>query len=155
MRRRRSVPADPSQSTASAWAEMVDLIVDALPGIDDTELRRELDKAWPMTRYLIGTEATRREPCTLVAERLVCDFFTLHGADALEADRPTPPAGGATAVSWQLYLPVPEGAPFSHEDVADLGPRFGPGPAPVDASSPDAPSNAIVIDPDRLRSSSR
>ena len=134
---------------------MVDLSAAALPDVEPATVRAELEAAWPMVRYLIGTEATRREPCALAAGRLVCDFFTLHGLGALTADPPSAPPGAAGETTWLFYLPVPVGAPFDAEEVSALGDRFRAGAAPDPVTEAAAASAPLRVDPDRLRGADR
>src|SRR4051812_40222632 len=116
MRRRRIVPADPKRSTGETWAAIVSLIASSLPAVPEVDVQRELSRIAPNTHYLIGGEHLIESPLTLVAGPLACDVFTVHGAAALTTDDPEPASGASTEAEWVVYVPVPDGAPFTASD---------------------------------------
>lgn len=154
MRRRRDIPADPVKSTSETVAALGELLRGALPSADTTQISAATEAFESFAFYLVPGEHLSREPATLVAGTLACDFYTLHGEDALGAEEPVPPPGAAQESDWELFLPIPEGAPFEAADLEAADPHFRPGAAPEDAgavAAKGAVSLAGLVDPETLR----
>jgi hypothetical protein len=130
MERTRYVPADPVRSISETIAAITDLLVGALPSVDEEHVRGAIGAIHSPIRFLVGTETTVTMPLTVVAGVLKCDIFTVHGESALEAEMPSVPLGAADATDWVLYVPVPQGAPFTSGDLAAGGTNIKAGPAP-------------------------
>lgn len=154
MRRRRDIPADPVKSTSETVAALGELLQGALPAVDVTQISAATDAFESFAFYLVPGEHLSREPATLVAGTLACDFYTLHGEDALGAEEPGAPPGAAQESDWELFLPVPVGAPFEADDLEAADPHFRAGPAPASAgaaAATESVSLADLVDPQALR----
>lgn len=155
MRRRRDLPADPVRSTAETVELLGNLLTEALPSVVSPEIEATMKAFDSFAFYLIPGEHLVRDPATLVAGDLACDFYTLHGEDAVGADDPGAPPGAAKATTWELFIAVPDGAPFGADDVEEADPHLRAGRAPEDAgvtSAREAVALADLVDPDVLRS---
>ena len=127
---------------------IADLIAAAVPTADSAELASAANALRPFLGYLIPGEHLTREPLTLVADKLVCDIFTVHGEDAVGAEDPDAPPGAASATSWSLYVPAPDGAPFTDREIEAANQHLRAGPAPDDAGQTEAqatPSAAELL----------
>lgn len=154
MRRRRDIPADPVKSTSETVAALGELLQGTLPSADSAQIVTATNALESFAFYLVPGEHLSREPATLVAGTLACDFYTLHGEDALEAEEPASPPGAAKETEWELFLPVPVGAPFEVADLEAADPHFRAGPAPENAgavAARKAVSLADLVDPQALR----
>jgi hypothetical protein len=148
VRRRRDIPADPARTSAETAEAIADLIAAAVPAADRAELAGAANALRPFLGYLIPGEHLTREPLTLVADKLACDIFTLHGEDAVGAEDPDTPPGAASATSWVLYVPVPDGAPFTDREIEAADHHLHAGAAPDDAGRTEAkatPSAAELL----------
>ena len=154
MRRRRDLPADPVRSTAETLELLRSLLEEALPSVSSSEIATAMEAFDSFAFYLIPGEHLARDPATLVAGDLACDFYTLHGEEAVGADDPGAPPGAAKATTWELYVAVPDGAPFGAEELEDADPHLRAGRAPDGAgaaSAREAVSLADLVDPEALR----
>jgi hypothetical protein len=154
MRRRRDIPADPVKSTSETVAALGELLRDTLPSADSAQIVTATEALESFAFYLVPGEHLSREPATLVAGTLACDFYTLHGEDALGAEEPAAPPGATKETEWELFLPVPAGAPFEAADLEAAHPHFRAGPAPESAGAAaarEAISLADLVDPQALR----
>lgn len=154
MRRRRDIPADPVKTTSETVAALGELLQGTLPNADSAQIAAATEALESFAFYLVPGEHLSREPATLIAGTLACDFYTLHGEDALGAEEPAPPPGAAQESEWELFLPVPAGAPFEAADVENADPHFVAGPAPESAGAAtarEAVSLADLVDPQALR----
>jgi hypothetical protein len=148
VRRRRDIHADPARTSAETAEAIADLIAAALPAANGVELSGAANALHPFLSYLIPGEHLTREPLTLVADKLACDIFTLHGEDAVVAEDPDTPPGAASATSWSLYVPVPDGAPFTDKEIEAADQHLRAGPAPDNAGQAEAkatPSAAELL----------
>jgi hypothetical protein len=148
VRRRRDIPADPTRTSAETAEAIADLIASALPAADMAGLAGAANAIRPFLGYLIPGEHLTREPLTLVADKLACDIYTLHGEDAVGAEDPDSPPGAASATTWSLYIPVPDGAPFTDKEVDAADPHLRAGPAGDSADKTEAkatPSAAELL----------
>lgn len=155
MRRRRDLPADPVRSTAETVELLGNLLEEALPSVEPAEIVAAMKAFDPFAFYLVPGEHLARDPATLVAGDLACDFYSLHGEDAVGADDPGAPPGAAKATTWELFVAVPEGAPFGAEDLEEADPHLRAGRAPAIAGATaarEAVELADLVDPDALRS---
>lgn len=154
MRRRRDIPADPVKSTSETIAAMGDLLRSTLPSVDSEQVVTATEALESFAFYLVPGEHLSREPATLIAGTLACDFYTLHGEDALGAEEPAPPPGAAKESEWELFIPIPADAPFNAADVEAADPHFRAGSAPESAGAAEAKkavSLADLVDPEALR----
>jgi hypothetical protein len=154
MRRRRDIPADPAKTTAETVEALGELLVGTLPSADADEIGAAIEAFKSFAFYLIPGEHLSRKPATLLAGDLACDFYTLHGDDALGAEEPSAPPGAAAAREWELFVPVSSDAPFEAADVEDADQHLKAGPAPENAgtvASREAVSLADLIDPQALQ----
>jgi hypothetical protein len=155
MRRSRQIAADPARDTRETWDAIVALVTASLPAVPSETVASDLQQIASFVKYLISTEALADMPLTLCAGTLACDIFAVYGSDALSLEEPNAPPGAARATNWHLYVPIPEGAPFSERDLRAAGARFNPGPAPPDPSQSEHMSRAVrldqVVDADALR----
>jgi hypothetical protein len=131
VRRKRHIAADPERSTTETVDAIRDLLSDALPSVAQAEVDATFANLRQFVAYLIPGEHLARDPLTLVAGTLACDIFTVHGEDAVGAEDASAPPGGANETSWQVYVPVPAGAPFTDAEVKAASAHLMPGPAPA------------------------
>jgi hypothetical protein len=146
MRRRRDIPADPVRTTAETLEYLRTLVAEALPAVDQDEIEAAFKALGPFASYLIPGEHLSETPITLLAGALACDFHTVHGEDAPGTEDPSAPPGGTKETSWELYVPVPAGAPFGSSDVESADPHLKPGPAPKGAGEAKASEAVSLFD---------
>ncbi len=123
IQRRRDIAASPVRTAAETWTTIRDLVAATVGRseiIDRESVVAELDSATPAAIALIAGGHTDRLDVTLVAAELQLAVRTVSGTGAFRAlddeNRNAVP-GAATAETWTLHIPRPEGLAELIDDV--------------------------------------
>lgn len=123
MQRRRDIAASPVRTAAETWTTIRDLVADTVgrsETIDRESVVAEVDSATPAAIALVAGGHTDRLDITLVAAELQLAVRTVSGTDAFRAlgdENLNAVPGAATAETWMLHLPRPEGLAELIDDV--------------------------------------
>lgn len=123
MLRHREIAASPARTAAATWTAITDLVaitLDRSNTIDGTAVQREFEAMAPAGRALVAAGHLDREQLTLVAPPLHLTVGTVSGEQALrelDEENANPVPGAATATTWTVYLPRPDGLATLIDDV--------------------------------------
>lgn len=109
MKRTRKIAGSPFRDAADAWVTLRDLVVDSVsasPAFSETSVRTELRALDGLGAALVGGGHLDIDGVTLVADPLYVTITIASGDEAFECDENLDAIpGGASATSWNLYLP--------------------------------------------------
>ena len=154
MRRRRVVAAAPVRSATTAWAAIVELIVDtvdASASIEASGVRREIDKLGAVGPQLVAAGHLEEHAVTLISGTADVDITTASGiAGTTLEENLSRVSGAATADRWDLYIPAPDPIGPIVESAIGAAAHIHVGPAPT-ARSTTKNASVDLLDRDALR----
>jgi hypothetical protein len=157
MTRHRDIAASPVRTAFQTWETIANLIVSTLersPDLDTADIRHTLNLLAPVGLALVAAGHLDRQPLTLTAAPLHLTINTRSGEEALRAleeENLNPVPGAATATSWMLYLPRPDGITALIDDITSDLTNVSTDPAPVSSEPESKASTAVDIDLGRLK----
>lgn len=117
----RRIASVPRRTSTETWKAICDLVEPAA-----SASRTELDSATGVAAMLIAEEYTRQEPIVFAGSGPQLRIYTLHGADAVEADPSLETSLSFSPVEgdWSASLPVGSvDFLFAQEALAAVSPR--------------------------------
>jgi hypothetical protein len=128
MNAHRTIPARPVQSGTAVGQKIVRVVslsLDASPNFPPNVTEAELARAVPFLALLANAGHLVRGDLVLAAGTLRLTFFCPTGPRAVAATEDmTPGRGAATATTWRLHLPSPEGYDGLLADLLDHSDHF-------------------------------
>lgn len=151
MKRTRQIAGSPFRDATDAWVTLRELVansVSASPAFSETSVRTELRALDGLGAALVGGGHLDVDGVTLVADPIYVTITIASGDKAFQCDENLAPIpGGASATSWNLYLPD---ITTLHKPLADLADslahvHLGKPPAYVEKTAESATIDAAAF----------